>query len=649
MAGWLSWLAFAGLLLASFPSTSNAVNVTFSPCLSQSVIKSTQLQWAPVVVNASYTAISGGGHFNLTSHGNVTGSLGSQPEHSGNDTLYWNNKTSSGPDKIIAEDPDTNTNSTIFVDWNVLSYTVVHQGQTDFCKQTSGCPLSPVFSYAAVPEYVPISLHRTAANSSRGSNNQYTQLPSFSVASDFYGNYAFTTINAVVWVKAGDKAATEIVCVSAEITPDLGATAKNLLTFLPVLILILVAVATAAAAILSPWGTWNVFHWTTNFGRDSDQLRLITPGFGDCLNYLQFIILSGSLTLDYPGFFQPAVSRVAWSSLMFNHSFVTGGPGFQAVEDGVYNLNQTSGLISMSKLNGLASSEDIWPGFMVWLLVIIGAFFVLSQIFFGSRVMFRLVTRTHEEDLRAKNWPFFVGNVIRIVFNLFLFPLVSLSMYQLYLGHVDVPDHPSTGGACLAMAAITIVILLGFSGWLLYQIISTRPRAYLFDDLPTLLLYGPLYNTYSDDAATFALVPVFITFLRGIAIGACQSSSIAQIVLLAISEVILILTLNAFRPFSSPTSMNAYHTIFSVVRLITIFLMVTFIPGLTTTGIRGWVGYIILLLHAIVLFLGFFIHSLQTLIEVVARMLGAGGEGNGAMRGGLVKVSGNPRLCPSTS
>ena len=181
-----------------------------------------------------------------------------------------------------------------------------------------------------------------------------------------------------------------------------------------------------------------------------------------------------------------------------------------------------------------------------------------------------------------------------------------------------------------------------FAAWLLWLIASTRPRSYLFDDLPTVLLYGPLYNTYSDNAATFALIPVMLTFVRGIAIGAVQPSGIAQLVLLAICEVILILTLNAFRPFHSPTSMNAFHTFFAVVRLLSILLSTAFLPSLKVAPApRGWIGYVILLLHGIVLVFGFFLNACQTFIEVVARLAGAGGEegvGRGAARGGLVKV-----------
>ena len=227
---------------------------------------------------------------------------------------------------------------------------------------------------------------------------------------------------------------------------------------------------------------------------------------------------------------------------------------------------------------------------------------------------------------------------MRILFNFFLLPILALSLFQLVVA-------PHSPAVVVAMAVVVLLAVFVLAVWIFWFIFTTRPRAHLFDDLPTVLAYGPLYNTYSDDAAPFACIPVLVTCLRGIAIGAIQPSGIAQLILLAISEVVLILTVHAFRPFQSNTSMNAYHTFFAVVRLLSTLLMIAFVPslGISEAG-KGWTGYTVLLLHAIVLVFGFFLNSLQTLIEVAARLAGAGGE----ERGGLVKVFGMRQLARRT-
>lgn len=438
----------------------------------------------------------------------------------------------------------------------------------------------------------------------------------------------------------GNPAGTNIGCVSATITPDLG-NLTWVLKIIPLIVLIFCGFAVVFAAIFSPWGSSNVFHWTSNYGRDADLLRLITPGFGDCLQYIQFIVLSGGLSLSYPGFFQPVVSQVGWSTLMFNESFVTNSPGWQSVRDGIYvtNIQDGYGLHAISQLVGMSESADIWAGMMVWLCVIIVAVFVLAQAGFLVQWLYRKIKSIPEEDLRAKNIPFSIGNVIRIIFNFMLVPIVALSCFQLVVAS-------QSPAYTIALAAITLAILIGSASYILLLIMRTKPKSVLFDDLPTVLRFGPLYNTYSDESAAFALIPVLLNFVRGVAIGAVQPSGVSQVVLLAICEVIQIFTLHAFRPFQSPTSMNAYHTLFAILRLACLLLMVAFTPSLgVTEGPKGWIGYAILLIHGGVLALGFFLSALQTIVEVVARLLGAGGDDiTGLTRGGLSKIFGMRQL-----
>lgn len=460
---------------------------------------------------------------------------------------------------------------------------------------------------------------------------------------DFYSSYAFTSFSPTFSIIYGDEVKTTVGCVSATVTPDLGKLTW-MLKFLPLMVLLSVGFATVFASIYSPWGTMDIFHWSSNFGRHNDLLRLVTPGFGDCLQYIQFVALTGGLTLNYPGFFQPIVSQASWSALMFNESFVSNEPGWQSLRDGIYFTNGTYGLQDLGQLVGMGNVEDIWAGMMVWLLGIIGAVAVITQLGFAMQWIYRLIVNVQEEDLRNKNLPFTVGNVVRIVFNFFLLPLVALSMFQLVVA-------AQSPAYTVALAAATIVLLLIFAGWLLRLITTTKPRSVLFDDLPTVLLYGPLYNTYSDEAAAFALIPVLLTFIRGVGIGAVQPAGIAQIIILAICEVVQVITLHAFKPFSSPTSMNAYHTLFAVLRFTVILLMTAFIPQLgVTDGPKGWIGYIILVIHSGVLVLCFMLNALQTIIEVIARLMGAGGDDNkGLSQGPLSRIFGARQLSRRTS
>ncbi|KAF3355548.1 putative membrane protein like [Verticillium longisporum] len=610
-------LVLACLLLTTRPA--DAVQIPFSNCLPASyrVYEPRLLQWTPLYADARFDTESENHNLRVIVWGNVTGSHSGVSLPPPGDS-HWGDPTDT-EGKIVRLPNEPNAKVTALkTQVEMLTYQPFG-AREDFCNNklvNASCPLAPIFNQTDV-------------------TNHY-ELPSVNISHDFFSSYAFASFSATFLIIYGDVAATDIGCVSATITPDLGHQA-GLIKWMPFAILLFVGFATVLASMYSPWGTTDVLRWTSNFGRDQDLLRLVTPGFGDCLQYIQFVVLTGSLTLSYPGFYQPIVSQASWSALMFNESFVDKSPGWPAIQDGIYVTQGHHGLERFAHLVGMGDVEDIWVGMMVWLLVIIASVLVLIQIGFFVLWIYRLISSTTEEDLRAKNLPFSIGNVVRVVFNFFLLPIVALSTFQLVVAG-------ESANFAVALAVITLVILIGFTCWLLYLIITTKPRAVLFDDLPTVLLYGPLYNTYSDESATFALVPVMLTFFRGIAIGAVQPFGIAQIVLLAICEVVQVLTLHAFRPFHPATFMNAYHTMFSVVRFITVMLMVPFIPELgVTEGPKGWIGYAILIIHAGIIVLGFFLNALQTCVEVIAGLLGAGGE-SGLARGGLAKIFGMRQL-----
>ncbi|KAG6028357.1 hypothetical protein E4U41_000692 [Claviceps citrina] len=607
-------------LLTSTPVS--AVRIKPTNCLSESFQNQNPpfIQWVPVAADAKFDTSSDRHNFQYTVWGNVKGSLQRVKLPKPEDRDYWTNPDKTNG-KIINSDNSEN-GTTVKSSISMLTYVPWSQ-RNFFCADAlvnGSCPLAPVFNTTG--------------------NVSVYDLPSMNITNDMYSSYAFASFAATMLIIFGNFEGTNIGCVSSVITPDLGYLAW-VLRIMPLIVLLFAGFAVVFAGIFSPWGSSNIFHWTSNYGRDADLLRLVTPGFGDCLQYLQFIALSGALSLSYPGFFQPVVSQVGWSALMFNESFVTQSPGWQSVQDGIYvtDVPDGFGLHALGQLIGMQESADIWAGMMVWLCVIIVAVFILTQAGFLAQWLYRKIRNIPEEDLRAKNLPFSTGNVIRIVFNFLLMPVVALSCFQL----VAAGESPAYA---IALAAITLVVVLGFAIYVLLLIIRTRPKSCLFDDLPTVLRCGPLYNTYSDEAAAFALIPLLLNFVRGVAIGAVQASGVSQVVLLAICEVIQIFTLHAFRPFQSPTSMNAYHTLFSVLRLICVLLMVAFAPSLgVTEGPKGWIGYAILLIHGGVLALGFFLNALQTIVEVVARLLGAGADSVGGLtRGGLTKIFGMREL-----
>lgn len=608
------------LLLASWLPLASAVFINFENCLEKlwlrDAARSPYLQFTPLYVWATFDTLNPNHRLNVTVYGNVSGQAQSGQLPDPTDAQWSDPNNTFG--KIVDLDPKNNKYTTLFWENEALTYSAWASPGGQFCESVinGSCPLAPRFP-------------QNGGNAS----DPYT-LPAISVAHDFHSTYSFATWASTLRIVSGNADRQTLGCISANITPDLGPKLSGTLCYLPAAVLILIAVATVFAATCSPWGTTNVFRWTSNYGRDEDLLRLVTPGFGDCLQYIQFIVLSGSLSLNYPGFFQPVISQASWSVLLFNRSFVSQGNGSQSLVDGIYFTNGTYGMTRLGQYVGMTRERDIWACMAIFLLVLIAIVVLLVQWGFLVRWVQRYVTKTQDGDLKGKNWSFTAGCIVRIVFNYFMLPIVAISLFQLVVA-------PRSPPSVVAPAVVLLLLVACVATWIFWFIFTTRPRAHLFDDLPTVLTYGPLYNTYSDDAAPFAFIPVLLTVIRGIAIGALQPSGIAQIIILAICEIILILTLHAFRPFQSNTSMNAYHTFYSAVRLSCVLLMVAFAPSLKVSeGARGWIGYAILLLHAIVLVFGFFLNSLQTMVEITARLSGAGGD----QRGGLSTVFGKRQL-----
>ncbi|KAI0863021.1 integral membrane protein [Xylaria cubensis] len=618
-------LTIALLLLASsaVPFVS-ALRVDVQNCLSADYIwtniptDQVQLQFMPFVGDAVFERNNNGYHLSLTVWGNVTGRVGNATLPPPYDP-EWDNPDSQEAlngkiQNTIESGPNFNA-TTLRSDVNVLSFQPYHNNAY-FCQSltNASCPLGPVFN-------------KTFVNVTA---DPYS-FPSFNLSSQFDSSFAFTTFIPKLSIIYGDPQATTIGCISTTVTPTLESVAWSL-KFLPLLVLIFAGFGVVFAAIFSPFGTNDVFHWTSNYGRDPDLLRLVTPGFGDCLNYIQFIVLTGSLSLDYPGFYQPAVSQGSWSVLMFSERFVSKAEPWQNVVDGLYYTPGEYGLERIAQLNGLGEVEDIWAGTIIWLLVIIAGVLFLTQAGFLVRRFWRMISNDSEEDLRSKNIPFSLGNVVRIVFNYFLVPIVAFTTFQFVVSS-QIPDY------LIGLSVLTLALIIGSAVWFIYVIVTTKPRAHLSDDLPTALLYGPLYNTYRDEAAWFALVPIILNILRGTFIGGAQPSGIAQVILLAFCELLQGVSLFA-RPFHPSTWMNAYHVSLFAIRFLTTILMV---PFASTLGIpeaqKGWIGYAILLIHGLVLFTAFLMNAVITTSEVIARLNGAGGDNiGGQTRGGIVKI-----------
>lgn len=239
------------------------------------------------------------------------------------------------------------------------------------------------------------------------------ELPSFTWTAALPSNYQLASLAVTLEIVSGYTPATAVGCVQVELTPLIHASYTSALTWLSAGILVFVGLSTILASAFNPWnGTTDLFKFSSNFGMDPDMLRMVTPGFADCLQWLQFIVLTGSLSLSYPGFYQPIVANGAWSVLLLNTSLYSRDPVRPNLwrADGLYVPQAWAyGYERLAQAVGLATTNDIIVSVLTYFAVLIVGGPLLFQLWFWGRRVYRMATGVEEEDLTSRNWPFTAG------------------------------------------------------------------------------------------------------------------------------------------------------------------------------------------------------------------------------------------------
>lgn len=392
-------------------------------------------------------------------------------------------------------------------------------------------------------------------------------------------------------------------CLELTITPPFSRAIDSILTYIPLVILLLVGLKVFVVALANPWsGTVDPYRAFSNFGLDPSALRMSTPGFADCLIYLQFVVITSMLDVDYPGFFQLATSRISWSMLLFHESPIS--------RPFNYTPSQSSSIATYINFVG-ARRQDAWKSFMIWWIILLACTAGVVAVIITT---WWLLTPS-STDLTRKNMPFLGGCMLRIYYWLLL-PLSAFTSYQLLTAQQSV-------AALTALAALVLMIVIVLCPIsLVYYLVRYKSRQDLYDDLSLLSLFGPLYNTFSEHSMIYLVPNIVLQIFRGLTIGFLQGYGTAQIVLLAIFEAVNFASLMLLLPWPRSTNTNLMNLIFTGTRFLVVILMITFIPHLAlSSGKREWVGYIILIVHAAVLIFGFLGNALLTLLELIIRLL----------------------------
>ncbi|KAG0338531.1 hypothetical protein BG000_003821 [Podila horticola] len=183
---------------------------------------------------------------------------------------------------------------------------------------------------------------------------------------------------------------------------------------------------------------------------------------------------------------------------------------------------------------------------------------------------------------------FITGNVVR-VWCLLYTPLALTAMYQLTI---------SGGAAMIVVAAISILVIsVGATIFFTWRVLHAAAKFLIFDDQATLLKYGTLYNTLTEEGTLFFLVTLLVRFLWGLVISMLSSFGIAQVAVLIVVELGYILVIAVKWPFSE-SSDNKFHLFLGVIRIVITGCGLAYIHELQASPeVRQLFGYIQMALH----------------------------------------------------
>lgn len=206
------------------------------------------------------------------------------------------------------------------------------------------------------------------------------------------------------------------------------------------------------------------------------------------------------------------------------------------------------------------------------------------------------------------------GNLTRVLL-LFHLPLCLFSAYQFSI-YSSSPT--STFALAIVVFALVCVAYPAFALWKIH-VKSSRD---LYSHLPTLLAYGPLYNTYAEECSLFPLVTFGSNLVIGVVVGAAQVSGTAQAAIILIVEVAHTLCTSLWLPWGDNSAMGPLAFLLSLARIIIAVLLVVLSPTVNVSpAAASWVTYVIFLAMGLVLVLLVGVLAFK-LLELLVRLVG---------------------------
>jgi len=374
--------------------------------------------------------------------------------------------------------------------------------------------------------------------------------------------------------------------------------------------------------------------------------------------WLQHIVVTGMISVNYPALFQAFTRNFAWTfGLIYiaplendtiRKALSTGGLNEtsrdaigitnainqigSAIDSAIGNVASTStaGPYELANVqSGTADSASVGieqfvekmqlspatafvTALVVFLMLAAIMLALTLLIGLGAFIVAKVQKKKRGESfvtLTRKHWVDFAAlNGLRWFMVAFL-PLVLLAVFTFRFEN-------TVGYAFVAVAAVTFVLLLiGLAAILALMVLGRKGR-----NEPSEMYNGklqrrmaPLFDQYKHKYWYSSAPIFFLLFVQAIFVGAGQRHPLVQLIPLIIIEVFILLFLVVIRPFQSKGS-NALTIILSIGRLVVYGLLLSFLPRLNVNRIAVTVIGIVILVIQSVLFLVIFAVMLKQLI-----------------------------------
>lgn len=203
------------------------------------------------------------------------------------------------------------------------------------------------------------------------------------------------------------------------VTPVLHSSLTGALNLI-VLILLLVTFMTNAAFVTysSYQESTNPFLFMASTICNKNLLMQLEASLESIVAYFQFAFFLSALDLQYPGFFQPLMASIKWSSLLGFIIFKEGGK-YLPVQDNVYITLDTGGIRSLLSFFSGSKLFYYWANFILTLLLWLAITIFASEFFFVVCKLYSFMkpTKYRGEDEKATIMNISTPNKYNIVFN----------------------------------------------------------------------------------------------------------------------------------------------------------------------------------------------------------------------------------------